>query len=265
MTKRSASSLSRGLKLLDAFSVDDVELSISELARRAKMPKSTTHRLVGDLIAWGAMERGPGGVRLGVRLFELGHLVPAQRRLRELAMPFAHNLNEITQLTANVAVRDGRDIIYVEKVVTPQLRVPHSHAGGRLPMHCTALGKAILAYSPFDFVSSLLADPLERLTSHTITSPDALRRELAEIRERKVAYDLQESQIGLFCVAAPVFARRHVLIGSISVTGAVAAAQATHFAPAVRATAMALSQALDPSNGPGRKADIRWSAERHAS
>lgn len=265
MTQRSASSLTRGLSLLDAFSVDDAELSISELARRSKMPKSTTHRLVGDLIAWGAMERGPGGVRLGVRLFELGHLVPAQRRLRELAMPFAHNLNEITHLTANVAVRDGRDIIYVEKVVTPQVRVPHTRAGGRLPMHCTALGKAILAFSPFDFVESILAGPLECLTPHTITTPDALRRELAEIRDRKVAYDLQESQAGLFCVAAPIFARRRVLIGSISVTGAVAAAQATHFAPAVRATAMALSQALDPSTGPGAKTHGRWLAEQHAS
>jgi IclR family acetate operon transcriptional repressor len=241
----SLSSLSRGLSLLDLFSVRDSELSISELARRSGIPKSTTHRLVADLIHWGALEHGASGVKLGVRLFELGHLVPTQRRLRELAIPYAHNLNEVTQLTSNLAIPDGKEIIYVEKVVSRSLQIPHSRTGGRLPLHCTALGKAILAYSDPEFVDTVLGGELEALSPKTITDPRVLRRELVTIRETKVAYDVEESRLGLFCVAAPVFAQQNILVGAISVTGATALTQAQRFAPAVRATAMALSRALE--------------------
>ncbi|MEN3269851.1 MAG: hypothetical protein V7646_6745 [Pseudonocardia sp.] len=241
----SASSLARGLSLLELFSVEDSQLSVSEMARRSGIPKSTTHRLVADLLAWGALERTPGGVRLGVRMFELGHLVPTQRSLRELAVPFAHNLNEVTGLTSNLAMRDGHDIVYVEKVSSRTLQVPHSRAGGRLPLHCTALGKAILAYSDPAFIESVLAGALRPRSPRSITDPQLLRRELAHVRETKVAYDVEESQLGLFCVAAPVFARRNTLVGAVSVTGATELTQAQRFAPAVRMTALALSRALD--------------------
>jgi DNA-binding IclR family transcriptional regulator len=239
------SSLTRGLSLLDLFSVRNSELSISELARRSGIPKSTTHRLVGDLIAWGAMERTSKGVRLGVHLFELGHLVPAQRRLREIAIPYAHNLNEVTQLTSNLAVRDGQDIVYIEKIASRSLRVPHSRVGGRLPLHATALGKAILAYSDASFTDSVLAGELKSLSPHTITDPDVLRTELAKVHRTKVAFDVEESQLGLFCVAAPVFANGSEVVGAISVTGATSLSQAERFAPVVRTTAMALSRVLE--------------------
>jgi DNA-binding IclR family transcriptional regulator len=242
--KDGTSSLARGLSLLELFTVADSQLSVSEMARRSGIPKSTTHRLVGDLLAWGALERAPGGVRLGVRMFELGHLVPTQRSLRELAVPYAHNLNEVTGLTSNLAVRDGQDIVYVDKVSSRNLRVPHSRTGGRLPLHCTALGKAILAHSDRAFIESVLTGELKPRSPKSIADPKVLRRELATVREQKVAYDVEESQIGLFCVAAPVFARRNVLVGAISVTGATELAQAQRFAPAVRMTALALSRAL---------------------
>ncbi len=261
----SSSSLARGLSLLELFSVSDYELSISEMARRANMPKSTTHRLVSDLIEWGALERGPRGVRLGLRLFELGHLVPTQRTLREIAVPYAHNLNEVTGLTSNLAIRDGLDIIYVEKISTRALTVPHSRAGGRLPLHCTALGKAILAYSDHAFVESVLSGELTRRSARTITDPAVMRRELANVRETNVAYDVEESEVGLFCVGAPVFAHHQMLVGAISVTGATALSQAQQFAPAVRATAMALSRTLGsrPRTSPGGKSALESGGRRN--
>jgi DNA-binding IclR family transcriptional regulator len=239
------SSLTRGLNLLNLFSVRDNELSVSELARRSGVPKSTTHRLVVDLIAWGALERTPKGVRLGIHLFELGNLVPAQRRLREIAIPYAHNLNEVTQLTSNLAVRDGQDILYIEKVASRSLSVPHSRIGGRLPLHATALGKAILAYSDPEFTESVLAGELKAISPRTITNPEVLRTELAKTRQTKVAFDVEESRIGLFCVAAPVFANDTEIVGAISVTGATSLTQAQRFAPVVRTTAMALSRVLE--------------------
>jgi DNA-binding IclR family transcriptional regulator len=245
------SSLARGLSLLELFSPDEIELSISEMARRSGMPKSTTHRLVGDLLRWGALEKGRAGVRLGVRLFELGHLVPDHSRLRELAIPFAHSLGAITNLTSNLAVREGSEIIYIEKINSRDLRVPHSRIGGRLPMHCTALGKAILSYSGAAFVDTVLEGPLTALTSKTITDPDALRRELAGVRQSRVAYDFEESQLGLFCVAAPIFARTGRVVGALSVTGATSRDQARSFSGVVLASAQALSHALG-APGAGR-------------
>lgn len=244
------SSLLRGLSLLELFTADRTELSIRELARRSGVPKSTTHRLVLDLLEWGALERGRSGVRLGVRLFELGHLVPEHSRLRELAIPFAHSLNEITHLTSNLAVRDGSEIIYIEKISARDLKVPHSRTGGRLPMHCTALGKAILAYSSEEFVDAVLAGPLARRSPKTLTDPAQIRRELVTIRQDRVAYDLEESQESLFCVAAPIFARSNRVVGALSVTGATAQNQARAFAGVVRASAQALSHALGASRTP---------------
>lgn len=239
-----SSSLSRGLSLLELFTLDDGELSIREMARRSGLPKSTTHRLVVDLLRWGALERGRKGVRLGVRLFELGNIVPAQRRLRDLTVPFAQSLAEVTRLTSNVAMRQGRDIIYIEKINALDLRVPHSRVGGRLPITCTGLGKAILAHSSSEFIDDVLGSTLVKLAPGSITDPDELREQLATIRYAGVAYDLEESQPGLFCVAAPIFTRGNRILAAISVTGATSRSQAQSFANVVLASANTLSRAL---------------------
>lgn len=244
------SSLSRGLALLDLFSFEEPVLSVREMARRSGIPKSSTHRLVLDLLRWGALERSSHGVRLGARLFELGHLVPDYVRLKELAIPFAHALNQVTHLTSNLAVREGNEIMYVDKVSSADLVVPHSRAGGRLPMHCTALGKAILAYSSPAFVEEVLSAPLPRATPKTITDPELLRRELAEVRRQRVSYDIEESQESFFCVAAPIFATRDRVIGALSVTGATELAQARRFSGAVLSSARALSHALGATRLP---------------
>jgi IclR family acetate operon transcriptional repressor len=250
LTAPKSSPLTRGLRLLELYSTAEGELTISEMARRSGIPKSTTHRLVGELVAWGALERSQSGIRLGGRLFELGHLVPLHRTLREIAGPYAHSLNQFTHLTSNLAVRDGHEVVYVEKVATQSLRVNNSRAGGRMPLHCTALGKAILAYSDPTLVDQVLSGPLSKFSRHTITDPDVVRSELRVVRETKVAYDVEESQDGLFCVAAPLFAMQNRIIGAISVTGAAKVAQAQRFAPVVRSTAAALSRALQ-GTGPG--------------
>ncbi|GAA1001450.1 IclR family transcriptional regulator [Subtercola frigoramans] len=240
-----ASSLSRGLALLDLFDSSRQPLSISEMARRSGIPKSTTHRLVLDLITWGALERGPRGVTLGVRLFELGSLVPASSTLREIALPYAHALNEATKLTCNLAIREGDEILYIEKITTRTLRVPHSRVGGRARMHATALGKAILAFSDPAFVDDVLGRPLTPQTSQTICDPTELRKELARVRGARVAYDVEESRLGLFCVSAPVFAGSGgPVVGAVSVTGATDLAIAQRYAPAVITTAIALTGAL---------------------
>jgi IclR family transcriptional regulator, acetate operon repressor len=241
-----ASAVGKALGLLDAFTPEAPELSIRELARVSGVARSTTHRLVGELLAWGALERTPGGVRLGVKLFELGSMAPTSVTLREAALPYAHHLHEVTRLTVNLAIRAGDEIVYLDKITSRSLRVPHSRLGGRGALHATGLGKAILASSPSDVVDAVLAAPLPALTPKTIVSADALRSELARVREQRVAFDVEESRLGLFCVAAPILDGRGLALGAISVTGATALDQAERFAPAVMTTALAVAGALRP-------------------
>lgn len=242
-----ASAVRKALELLDAFKANTPELSIRELSRRTGIARSTAHRLTGDLVEWGALERTPsGGFRLGVKLFELGMRAPTSVTLREAAIPYAHHLHEVTRLTVNVAVRDGSEILYLEKITSRSLRVPHSRLGGRLATHATALGKAILAFSPPDVADSVLNGDMRALTQKTLTDPAVLRSELTRVRERRVAYDVEESQLGLFCVAAPILNAGNTAVGAISVTGATALDEAERFAPAVQTTAMAVSGALRP-------------------
>ena len=243
------SSLSRGLSLLDMFTPERTELSVRELARASGVPRSTTHRLVRDLLAWGALEQGQVGVRLGVKLFELGTIAPAPSTLREAATPLMHTLAEVTGLTANLAIREGSDIVYLDKISRRSLRVPHSRLGGRGQLHATALGKAILAFSSEDVVAAALAAPLPSLTVHTIIEPALVRRALRVIRRETVAYDIEESLLGLFCVAAPILDVRRRPLGAISVTGATGLAQAQRFAPVVMATARSISRTLFPHAG----------------
>ncbi|WP_170062020.1 IclR family transcriptional regulator [Compostimonas suwonensis] len=240
----SYSSLRRAFVLLDSFTADRDELSIRELARVSGVPRSTTHRLVQELMEWGALEQGRSGMRLGVKLFELGARVSSPASLRDVALPYAHNLNEVTKLTVNLAVREGSDIVYVEKISTRSLRVPHSRLGGRLSLHATGLGKAILAFSDAATVGAVLEGELPALTPRTISDPQTLLTELATVRRLRIAYDLEESQLGLFCVAAPILSPRDEPIAAISVTGARAHSQAELFAPAVQMTALAIARAL---------------------
>ena len=239
-----SSSLRRALALLDAFSGERRELSVRQLAARSGVTRSTAHRLAKELVEWGGLERTPRGLRLGVKLFELGAMAPSPTSLREASVPYLHTLHEVTQLTANLAVREGDEIVYLEKISTRQLRVPHTRLGGRGTLHATALGKAILAFSQ-EVDLDALAPRMVRLTPHTIVDPAALSRELLSVRSRRVAYDVEESKEGLFCVAAPITSGPGPVVGAVSVTGATALAHAERFAPTVIATAAAISRALD--------------------
>jgi DNA-binding IclR family transcriptional regulator len=245
----SPSSVRRALSLLDAFDADTPELSIRELANRAGIPRSTVHRLTTVLLEWGALERGEHGLRLGMKLFELGSLARSPGTLREAASPYLHTLSEVTRLTANLAIREGNAIVYLEKIGSAGLRVPHSRFGGRGSLHATALGKAILAFSSPDEITAALKEPLPRVTDKTITDPVLLRRELDQIRRTGVAFDLEESQAALFCVAAPVRDPRGVVLAGVSITGATAASQADQFGPTVIATARGIERRIASLRG----------------
>lgn len=239
----STSSLRKALTILDAFNEHDTGISMLELARRTNMPKSTTHRLVAELVAWGGIERTPGGLRIGLRLFELGHLAPPGS-LRELALPYLEDLRQATNKTVNLAVRDGSDVVYVDKLMARGSSASQSRAGGRLPLHCTAMGKAILAFSPESLVNEMLQGPLPRMTESTITNPAVLRGELAIVQRERVAFDVEESVRGVVCVASPLITPDGVVTGAISITGFDSAADCRKVAAALLTTSFSISRRL---------------------
>lgn len=195
--------VSRVVAILEAFDAGHSRLTLSDIARRSDLPLSTVHRLVAELERWRALERDTdGGYRVGLRLYELGQL--ASGRLRELAQPWLQDLFESTREHVHLAVRDGFEVLYLDKISGPRAVPILSRAGGRLPMHPTGVGKTLLAYQPSWFVRSYLGRPLERPTCYTITESGRLRRALAEVRERGWATTREEMTLGSCSLAAPV-------------------------------------------------------------
>lgn len=236
--------LGRTMALLTAFRPTDTELTLTELTRRTGIPKATAHRLLAELATWNVVERTPGGHRLGMGLFELGQLAPLQRGLREAAAPFLADLFEATHETVHLAVPDGIEVVYVQKL--PGRRGPQiaSRVGGRMPAYCTGVGKAMLAFGPPARLAEVLAAGLHRRTPRTVIAPGLLEKELARIRANGVAEEHEESTVGIACVAAPVLASDGQAVAAISITGWANRMDAGRLAPAVRTAALGLSRVL---------------------
>lgn len=234
----------RILRLLSAFTMQESTLSLTELARRADLPKSTAHRLAAELVKLGLLERADGQLRLGLKLFELGQLVPTSRVLRDIALPVLEDLQQATNQTVHFAVRDGVDIVYLEILHPPREQHLPSRIGGRLPAYCTGVGKALLAYAGDDVVHQVVQAGMPRRTPHTICMPGRLTGELKRIRDQGYAYDRQEAIDGIVCVAAPVLGADGAVAAALSVTGHAGRLNLNRLAPSIRMAGMTLSRRL---------------------
>lgn len=238
------SMLERGMALLSAFRPGDVELSLSELSRRTGIPKSTVHRLLGELAECGMVERSSSGIRLGLRLFELGAQVPQQRGIREAAAPILAGLFETTHETVHLAVLDGVEVVYVQKIDGRCGPAAPSRIGGRMPAYCTGVGKALLAFAPPGRVAAVLRGEMLRRTPRSIDNRGRLSRELALIAGRGIAEDHEESAVGVACVAAPVLGASGYAVAAVSITGWANRLNAIRLAPAVRTAALEIARSL---------------------
>lgn len=236
--------LHRVVAVLCAFRDEENVVSPAELARRAGLPRSTAHRITASLTEEGLLERAGPGVRLGVRLFEIGQRVPRQRVLRDTARPYLHDLREATRQTVHLAILEGSEVVYVDILISPGGPPLPSRVGGRLPAHVTGVGKAMLAFSPPETVRAVLDGGLPRLSERSTAAPGLLASELARIRQTGVAYDREESGPGIVCAACPVLGTRSEVLGALSVSGWSARVRLDRVSPAVRTAALALSRAL---------------------
>lgn len=238
-----ANMLEKCLRILQAFRSEDHHLRLVTLAERTGMPTSTVHRLANALIEQRLLAKDQHGYQLGIALFELSSLVPVESQLRMAALPFLQDLFLATHETVHLGVREGLDVVYVEKIHGhSDLGLP-SRVGGRLPLNCTGIGKALLAFSSDEVRAEFMSHPLRRITAHSVVDPAHLTRELAEVRATGLAFEREEATVGRECVAAPILAQGEV-VAAISVSVPVSAYRMPHLAAAVKTSALGLSRYL---------------------
>jgi DNA-binding IclR family transcriptional regulator len=195
---------SRALALVGAFDDEHRRLTLTELAGRAGLPVPTAHRLVAELVTWGALARtSTGHYVIGRRLWDLGLLAPHNAGLVERASPYLHDLYGATLATVHLAVREGTEVLYVDRLRGSTSVPIVSTVGSRLPMHATGVGKVLLAFAPADVQRAVLAD-LPRITAYTVTQPGTLQRQLAAVLRDDYATTVEEMSLGGCSVAVPV-------------------------------------------------------------
>ncbi|MEU5096674.1 IclR family transcriptional regulator [Streptomyces sp. NPDC020996] len=235
--------LEKAARILECFPPTGGPYRLTELAERSGLPKPTVHRLAADLVALGWLERSGAHYRLGAKLFELGSLVPHRRDLREAALPFLQDLFEATRETVHLGVREGLEVVYLERIHGHEALQLPSRIGGSLPLTCTGVGKALLAFSGAELADEVFSSPLPSLTPHSITDPARLRMTLEKIQVSGLAYEEQEAALGVSCIAAPVFAGG-TAVAALSVAVPRSRFRPAQLAPAVRTAALGLSRSL---------------------
>ncbi|MFG1603169.1 IclR family transcriptional regulator [Actinoplanes sp. NPDC049265] len=230
--------------ILDAFTADDRGVGFAELQRRTGLAKATLHRLTTELVAARLLDRSDGRFHLSGHLFELGMRASVERGLLEVATPFLEDLYERTHETVHLGLREGTEVVYVAKMGGHrQARAP-SRLGGRMPLHATAIGKALLAFAPDQVRADVLGAPLTRVAPRTVTSALLLRRQLDAAVEAGVTFEAEESAVGVVCVGAPVLDAHDVAVAAISVAGPAARFEPRRHAASVKAAAAGIAATL---------------------
>ena len=215
-------SVDRALDILESFDFSAEELGVTELAHKLNLHKNNVFRLLATLEVRGYIEqdRKSGNYRLGIKTFEIANVFLHHRGLRRQARPILEGLVSKCDETANLAILDGSDVIYVLMHETSQTVRIVLRLGQRLPAHCTAAGKAQLAFESADRLQLLFKDtPLRKLTENTIVSPEALREPLREVAKVGFALDNEEFELGARRLAVPVRDYSHKVVASVGLSG----------------------------------------------
>jgi DNA-binding IclR family transcriptional regulator len=216
-------SIDKTLDLLEFLSLNEQETGITEIGKKLHMGLSTVHRILTTLKSRGYVIQNQQTTkyRLGIKLFELGCAVQSTKRLVEITKPHLKQLSQNTNETANLAILEGKEVIYLDTIGSPEILRTEIMAGTRTSAHCTALGKVLLAFiSNREFESLYKSDePLSSLTSKSISSLEELKKCLKKVKEQAYAVDIEEYKIGVNCIGVPILGRNGEAIAAISVTG----------------------------------------------
>ncbi len=210
----------RTLNLLEYLS-EKGEVSVSECSNHFNINKSTAHRFLASMKYVGFVDQNPENqkYKLSLKVFEIGNKVIEDLNLREVAKPIMHELGDKTGETINLGIIDNYDVVYIEKVLSKNTLRQDSPIGGRDPIHSTAMGKAIIAFKPLEYVEEYIKTKgLTKVTENTITNVEKFYTELKSVREKGYTIDAEETVVGLSCIAAPIFNNENKIVASVSIS-----------------------------------------------
>lgn len=241
--------LQRGLQILHLFSNSPRGLTAKEVATASKLPVSTVHRFLANLVSAGFLNRDAEGTHcLGIACFAMGQAAAGQLDIRRLSVPYLRQLNQQTRETVHLTVRNGLTAVYVEKLDSPEPLRIYSRIGAAVPLHCTAVGKIMLAYLPRDEQQLLLPQlKLRRNTANTVGNMDELQTELYRVRKNGYALDLEEHELHIRCVAAPIWDHIGSVQSSLSITAPafrMPVSRLRQLAPLIQAAGLKISAEL---------------------
>lgn len=242
--ERTGSVVARALQVIAAFTPDRRALTLSEMSRRSGLPVSTVHRMVAELVTWGALERDPSGrYTIGLRLWEIGSLAPRGLGLRERALPYLEDLSQVTRENVQLAVREGTELVFIERIAGSRAVPVLTQVGGRFALTATGVGLVLLAHAPIDVQEAVLAGPIKRYTDFTMTDPQQVRAELAATRARGYAVSDRQVTADALSVAAPIHDEQGDVIAALSLVVRHGTALPQALAPLLRTSARAISRA----------------------
>ncbi len=263
--------LQRGLRLLHLFSESPRGLTAKQVAGLSRLPVSTVHRFLANLVTAGFLScDSDGSYHLGIACFAIGQAAVGQLDIRRLSLPYLRELNQQTRETIHLTVRHGLSAVYVEKLDSPEPLRIHSRIGAAVPLYCTAVGKVMLAYMAPDECDRVLPQlELKRLTPNTVGNLQELKTELYRVRKNGYACDLEEHEMHIRCLAAPIWDHTGSVQSSVSITAPLVRMPVTRLrqlAPLVQTAGLQISRELgyQPSGNPAVRTLIGKSSTAEA-
>jgi DNA-binding IclR family transcriptional regulator len=241
--------LQRGLRLLHLFSESPRGLTAKQVAGLSRLPVSTVHRFLANLVTSGFLScDGDGSYHLGIACFAIGQAAVGQLDIRRLSLPYLKELNQQTRETIHLTVRHGLAAVYVEKLDSPEPLRIHSRIGAAVPLYCSAVGKVMLAYTPEEERERILPElTIKRLTQNTVGNLQELRAELYRVHKNGYACDLEENEMHIRCLAAPIWDHTGSVQSSVSITAPTVRMPVTRLrqlAPLIQSAGLQISREL---------------------
>ena len=237
---------SRALSVLSAFENSPGALSVSRISQRSGLPLSTTYRLVHELEEWGGLDKtADGKYQVGMRIWELGQL--AGRRLRDRAHPVLQDLFDLTHENVHMAVREGTQTLYTDKIYGSKKVPLISRVGGRLPLHATAVGRILLAAQPEWFIEAYFERELEAPTAKTVVDPEILRSEIDEVQRTGFSITVEQMRVGQFSLALPVVVEGQTIAAVGMVLDKAKIGEVRRLMPLMRGTVESIQSAMSKS------------------
>lgn len=237
-------SLAKAMRILECFSTSRPELGITEIAQMLSLHKSTVHNIANTLEQMEYLEQNQetGKYYLGIKLLQFSYIINNHMGLQRFFLPCMKNIARMVNMTVYLGIPYGNNVLYIECTFPDENNRWRHILGEHAPMHCTGIGKAMLAYLPIAQQEAYLSGPLERFTDATLCTLEALRKDLVETRERGYAIDRMEHEYGITCIGMPIFGHDRRLVAAISVSASAMLLTDESFAPIINC----MKEALEP-------------------